>query len=157
MLSSRPGNVGMVGRVTRSTVSYSGTTTDYYKTSTTSEYLLTNSVYALNIKAVADGFNSGNGSFLLDFNSQPGVEFEIPYQTNMRFRPAGDRNQTLNSRYGNSSAIFDQIADVNLMGFSGAAGLNDVRREIFNYYCAAGEDFSLHWYIGPAIIYSYTF
>lgn len=155
MVTSRPNQNGLTGSVTRKTTINDVTDfSDYYSAKLNQTLLVGNVNFELNKKLVRANDASGNGTFLFDMDAQPGVEFEIPYQCSARFRPAVSRDQiSLNNVEG--TADFDMSATVQIESFSGAAGLNDVKRNVHKFYNAAGEDFSLHWFLGTATLYIY--
>jgi len=156
MVTTRPGNTGMTGVVTRFPWFPVEGVSEFYNTTAGDIYLVADTDYNLNKKYLADNVTSGNGSFLCDIGNQPGVEFEVPFQTNIRFRPASDRDRTYNSKFLLFTDAYDQTAIVSINSFSDSAGLNDVRKYLHAFYCAAGEDFNLHWFVGAATVYSYT-
>lgn len=155
MVTARPSQNGLVGSVTRKFTQYHFTNfSDYYSAKLNQTLLVGNTDYDLNQKALVAKKESGNGTFIFDMDAQPGVEFEIPYQSSARFRPAVSRDQ-LSDNNLEGTADYDMAATVQLESFSGAAGLNDVKRNVHTFYNAAGEDFSLHWFLGAATIYIY--
>jgi hypothetical protein len=70
----------------------------------------------------------------------PTVEFELPYYSNYRFKP-GAGVSLLN--------LVDEMHEINVIGPAPSASVgNGVSR-----YVAAGEDFSLDWYLSAPVLY----
>jgi hypothetical protein len=153
LLTSRNIN-GLVGRVTRMTNPVSSGST-WYKVEYDGDLFVTEFGYALNDKMYGYQSDFGDGSVLYDMSAQPGIEFEIPFQSNVRFRPAVDRLQSLAGLTSLGTDIYDNAARMQFITYSNTPTGNDIMRNVFMLYSAAGEDFSLHWFIGPGTVWRY--
>lgn len=83
-----------------------------------------------------------DGGFVTSEDGNGALEYELPYQEQLRFFPARVENQTLNFNF---TSFHDFETVTGSSGFDGTC---------FDRYCAAGEDFSLFFFAGvPRVFY----
>lgn len=88
-------------------------------------------------------YRNGFGGMQATHGTQnPVLEFEVPYQTPVRFSFARKRNYTTDN-FGENAFLLETVVSTS----------TDVRANSIVNYVAAGEDFSLSFYIGPPVIY----
>ncbi|AMK49160.1 polyprotein [Marine RNA virus PAL473] len=85
---------------------------------------------------------TNSGAITTALANCPTLEFEIPYQANIRFTPAKKANYTSDRQF--SVGGFKSQYNLNTNGSTKA---------LLDSYVAAGEDFSLFFYLGPPIMY----
>jgi len=86
-------------------------------------------------------FNGWQGITATTSENNPVLYADIPYQTNRRFFHTRDTSRLL--RAEDKPIVFQHV------GFSSSQG-----RELLLCYISAAEDFSLHMYMGPPIMYT---
>jgi hypothetical protein len=89
--------------------------------------------------------NSFNGAAITPTNEQPFLEIEIPFYTNRRFFNA----RSIDNERSNTPSTYYRVVAYSEAPFDG-------HRPVINEFIAAGEDFSLSYFVGIPVVYEQT-
>lgn len=89
--------------------------------------------------------NTSRGVQLADNKTRPYFDVEFPYYYNNRIRTGGRTSQ-----------IGDDAENFSMSGRAGANNTDGGANQVVDIYHAGGEDFSMHYWMGPPVMYEIT-